>query len=193
MPLVSTSESARALCPGRLQPSPERGAKALAAGASRKGNGPVQAHQIASEKNHRQITINHHCTFDVADAGADIFVFYDPARQCGHCCERLGELRRAAKLLGYVPQCDMALLQLQAERTFAFLPLSDTDRLQPGEPAIAIGNPLALGNVDQTPTVSLGIVSGLNQFRGAYSDAIVTDTSINPGNSGGPLLNLRGE
>lgn len=64
-----------------------------------------------------------------------------------------------------------------------------------GDFCVAIGNPLALGAVDQTVTVTLGVVSGLHQFRGngIYNDTIVTDAAINPGNSGGPLLNLSGE
>lgn len=98
-----------------------------------------------------------------------------------------------AKLVGRDQRGDLALLKLEGEKEFPYLPLGDSDGLKVGEYSIAIGNPLALGVVDQTPTVTRGIISGLHQNRGGYSDAIVTDAAINPGNSGGPLINMKGE
>ena len=73
-------------------------------------------------------------------------------------------------------------------------PLGDSTRLQVGEWAIAVGNPLGLDN-----TVTLGIISTLNRSSSQVGipdkrlDFIQTDTAINPGNSGGPLLNAQGE
>jgi S1-C subfamily serine protease len=70
----------------------------------------------------------------------------------------------------------------------------DSDKLRPGEWAIAIGNPLGLDN-----TVTAGIISATGRNAGdiGASDKrvglIQTDAAINPGNSGGPLLNQLGE
>lgn len=72
--------------------------------------------------------------------------------------------------------------------------LGDSDQVQVGDWAIAVGNPLGLDN-----TVTLGIVSTLNRSSAAVGipdkrlDFIQTDAAINPGNSGGPLLNAQGE
>ena len=93
-----------------------------------------------------------------------------------------------AKLVGSDPKTDLALLKIEASRlpTLAF---GDSDRLQVGEPVMAIGNPFGLEQ-----TVTTGIVSAKERFIGAgpYDDFIQTDTSINPGNSGGPLVDVRG-
>src|SRR5262249_31938072 len=93
-----------------------------------------------------------------------------------------------ARLVGGDAKTDIALLKIDATRlpTLAF---GDSDRLQVGEPVMAIGNPFGL---DQT--VTTGIVSAKERFIGAgpYDDFIQTDASINPGNSGGPLVDVRG-
>lgn len=78
------------------------------------------------------------------------------------------------------------------------LPLGDAEKLQVGEQAIAIGNPLGL---EFQRSVTSGIISALNrtiqidtdQGTNYMEDLIQTDASINPGNSGGPLLNAKGE
>jgi serine protease Do len=69
------------------------------------------------------------------------------------------------------------------------MPFGDSDRLEVGEPVMAIGNPFGL---DQT--VTTGIVSAKERFIGSgpYDDFIQTDASVNPGNSGGPLVDTRG-
>jgi Do/DeqQ family serine protease len=69
--------------------------------------------------------------------------------------------------------------------------LGDSDKLQVGQWAIAIGNPFGLDR-----TVTVGVVSATgrsNMGIETYEDFIQTDASINPGNSGGPLLNVYGE
>jgi len=73
--------------------------------------------------------------------------------------------------------------------------LGDSDLLEVGEIAVAIGNPLGL---DFQRTVTAGVISGLNRSirtedGNVMENLIQTDASINPGNSGGPLLNSRGE
>ncbi len=80
------------------------------------------------------------------------------------------------------------------------LPLGDSDKVEVGSIAIAIGNPFSLGI-----SFNVGVVSGLGRSIGApltdeegrpirrIPGLIQTDAAINPGNSGGPLVNLRGE
>jgi serine protease Do len=94
----------------------------------------------------------------------------------------------AARVVGTDPPTDLALLKIDAS-SLAVLPLGDSDRLQVGEPVMAIGNPFGL---DQT--VTTGIVSAKERFIGSgpYDEFVQTDASINPGNSGGPLLDSRG-
>ena len=93
-----------------------------------------------------------------------------------------------AKLVGGDPRSDIALLRIEAKNLTA-IPFGNSDRLEVGEPVMAIGNPFGL---DQT--VTTGIVSAKERFIGAgpYDDFIQTDCSINPGNSGGPLIDARG-
>jgi serine protease Do len=93
-----------------------------------------------------------------------------------------------ARVIGTDPPTDLALLKVDGAN-FPVLPLGDSDRLEVGEPVMAIGNPFGL---DQT--VTTGIVSAKERFIGSgpYDDFIQTDASINPGNSGGPLLDSRG-
>ena len=70
-------------------------------------------------------------------------------------------------------------------------PLGDSDKLNVGEWAIAIGSPFGLEQ-----TVTVGVVSATGRSEVGivpYENFVQTDASINPGNSGGPLLNFRGE
>ena len=95
-------------------------------------------------------------------------------------------------------QNDLAILEITA-RDLPTAELGDSDKLQVGQKAIAIGN--ALGQFQNTVTV--GVVSGLGRSITAggglgmqeksYESVIQTDAAINPGNSGGPLLNSAGQ
>jgi serine protease Do len=103
-----------------------------------------------------------------------------------------------ATVLARDPDQDLAVLKINATN-LATVSLGDSDSLQLGQTAIAIGN--ALGQFSNT--VSVGVVSGLGRTVTAsapdsdaeetISDVIQTDAAINPGNSGGPLLDLRGD
>ena len=69
--------------------------------------------------------------------------------------------------------------------------LGDSDKIQVGEWAIAIGSPFGLEE-----TVTVGVISAKGRSglgTGTYEDLLQTDASINPGNSGGPLVNIDGE
>ena len=97
------------------------------------------------------------------------------------------------RVVGTDPLTDVAVIDIEADN-LPTVPLSDSNELQPGEWAIAIGNPLGLDS-----TVTVGIVSATGRTSGQIGvvdkrvDFIQTDAAINPGNSGGPLLNERGE
>lgn len=99
------------------------------------------------------------------------------------------------KVLGTDRITDLAVVEIDdPEQQLPVAPLGDSDHVQVGDWAIAVGNPLGLDN-----TVTLGIISTLNRPSSEVGipdkrvDFIQTDAAINPGNSGGPLLNDRGE
>lgn len=98
-----------------------------------------------------------------------------------------------ARVLGHHAVGDITLLKVERDRPFPYLPLGDSDALRIGEDVIAIGNPFGTAAYTGDPTVTFGIVSALNRYRGNYNDAIQTDAPVNPGNSGGPLINAAGE
>jgi len=109
---------------------------------------------------------------------------------------RIGDGRSfKAKVLGTDPVGDLAALKLEVPEgeTVPWLELGDSDALRVGDEVLAIGNPFALGVLDQSPTFTTGIVSALNHTQGTYAECIVTDAEVNPGNSGGPLVNMAGE
>src|SRR5262245_10813971 len=93
-----------------------------------------------------------------------------------------------ARVVGADSKTDIALLKIEA-RNLITIPFGDSDKLEVGEPVMAIGNPFGL---DQT--VTTGIVSAKERFIGSgpYDDFIQTDAAVNPGNSGGPLIDARG-
>jgi len=106
-----------------------------------------------------------------------------------------------AYVKGASPENDLAIVSVFLEdmsdetlESIAIAALGDSDSLQVGEPAIAIGNSLGYGQ-----SVTTGVISALN--RNVFADEpdmipgylIQTDAAINPGNSGGALLNVKGE
>ena len=109
---------------------------------------------------------------------------------------RIGDGRSfKARLLGRDPFGDLAALQLDVPegQSVPWLPLGDSEALRVGDDALAVGNPFALGVLDQAPTFTIGIISALHHTQGSYTECIVTDAEVNPGNSGGPLVNMAGE
>ncbi|WP_017659064.1 HhoA/HhoB/HtrA family serine endopeptidase [Baaleninema simplex] len=98
------------------------------------------------------------------------------------------------RVMGVDVVTDLAVVKIDAGNTsLPVATLGDSDRVQVGDWAIAVGNPLGLDN-----TVTLGIVSTLNRSSAQVGipdkrlDFIQTDAAINPGNSGGPLLDEQG-
>lgn len=108
----------------------------------------------------------------------------------------------AAELVGTDEVNDLALIRLQTDGdSLPVAPLGTSEDLLIGEWVVAIGNPFGYLLSNPEPTVTAGVVSGLNRNiiptsddnRGYYLGMIQTDASINPGNSGGPLVNAAGE
>lgn len=99
----------------------------------------------------------------------------------------------AGQVKGFDEFSDLAVVKIEGEN-LPVVSLGDSSKIQVGDWAIAVGNPLGLDN-----TVTLGIISTLKRSSAQAGipdkrlDFIQTDTAINPGNSGGPLLNDRGE
>jgi S1-C subfamily serine protease len=98
----------------------------------------------------------------------------------------------SAELKGADPSADIAVLKIDTTGLRA-LSFANSDALQVGQIAIAIGNPLGLQH-----TVTAGVVSALGRTLRAgngrlIDDVIQTDASLNPGNSGGPLVNSSGQ
>ncbi|MCO5179762.1 MAG: trypsin-like peptidase domain-containing protein [Anaerolineae bacterium] len=108
--------------------------------------------------------------------------------------------RRAAEVIGADVDSDLAVIKIENLPDGVLpIPLGDSNDIQVGQFAVAIGNPFG-----EAGSLSLGIISGLGRTLtsdriaeggGRYSlpKVIQTDAAINPGNSGGPLLNLAGE
>lgn len=101
-----------------------------------------------------------------------------------------------ARVVGTDPSSDLAVVKLQGASGLTPATFANSDKVQVGDTAVAIGAPLGLSN-----TVTEGIISaigravltGSNQSNGTVIDALQTDAAINPGNSGGALLDGAGK
>jgi len=104
-----------------------------------------------------------------------------------------------AELVGTDERTDLAVLKCRLKRPLpagTVARLGDSERVKPGQWAIAIGSPLGYKS-----SLTVGVISAKGRRLGEmdrtnmanYSDLIQTDASINPGNSGGPLVNIDGE
>jgi len=101
------------------------------------------------------------------------------------------QTEHAARLVGFDPETDLAVIKIDTEKPLPSVQIGNSDAVQVGEWAVAIGSPFGL-----EASVTVGIVSAKGRdIDGAeqFQRFIQTDAAINPGNSGGPLLNARGE
>ncbi|KIL42853.1 serine protease [Jeotgalibacillus alimentarius] len=108
--------------------------------------------------------------------------------------------KEEATVLGGDQWTDLAVLQISSENVETVAEFGDSQALKPGEPVIAIGNPLGL---QFSGSVTTGVVSGvertipvdINQDGQVdwQAEVIQTDAAINPGNSGGALVNIEGQ
>ena len=98
-----------------------------------------------------------------------------------------------AEIVGQDEQSDLAVLKVEPENTLTAAEFGDSDALQPGEYAYAIGSP---GGVQFANTITGGRISAINRdvtINDRVMTLIQTDASINPGNSGGALINKYGQ
>jgi serine protease Do len=96
-------------------------------------------------------------------------------------------------VIGTDAQTDLAVVKINPPKNIQPIKIGDSDSLQVGEPAIAIGNPLGL---EFKGSVTSGVISALARTiddQGQRFPLIQTDAAINPGNSGGALINADGE
>ena len=102
-----------------------------------------------------------------------------------------------AKIIGTDAASDICLLKIE-EENLPYVDLGNSDDVIIGEWVIALGNPFGLFELNDKPTVTVGVVSAtgmnLEQINERYYlNMIQTDAAINGGNSGGPLVNSLGE
>ena len=121
-------------------------------------------------------------------------------RNARHIRVRLNDGRTYdAEVCGTDPRSDLAMIKLVGDDVPVGLPcveLADSDKVEVGQWALAVGNPFGLAN-----SFTVGVISACGRNmrdRKFYSDVfygnlIQTDAAINPGNSGGPLFDLRGK
>jgi serine protease Do len=100
------------------------------------------------------------------------------------------------RVVGRDPNTDVAILKIDMQGEPPVVPLGNSDQIQVGDWAIAVGNPfgrlqgtVTVGVISATGRSALNIVGGTP----ALQDFIQTDASINFGNSGGPLCDIEGE
>ncbi|HZH61848.1 MAG TPA: trypsin-like peptidase domain-containing protein [Metabacillus sp.] len=108
--------------------------------------------------------------------------------------------RIPAEILGSDVLTDLAVLRVDSEKITKVAEFGDSDAVRPGEPVIAIGNPLGL---QFSGSVTQGIISGTERaipidengdgLVDWNAEVLQTDAAINPGNSGGALINLDGK
>lgn len=102
-----------------------------------------------------------------------------------------------AKLIGSDSASDICLLKIDGD-DLPYVTLGNSDDIIIGEWVIALGNPFGLFELNDKPTVTVGVVSASGMNLDAinnryYLNMIQTDASINGGNSGGPLVNSEGK
>jgi serine protease Do len=108
--------------------------------------------------------------------------------------------RIPAEILGSDQLTDLAVLRVDSAKIKQVAEFGDSDDVKPGEPVIAIGNPLGL---QFSGSVTQGVISGTERAIPVDSDGdgqvdwnaevLQTDAAINPGNSGGALINIDGK
>jgi serine protease Do len=102
-----------------------------------------------------------------------------------------------AKVIGTDKTSDICLLKIDA-KDLPFINLGSSDDIMAGEWVIALGNPFGLFDINDKPSVTVGVISAMGMNLGAsdnryYINMLQTDAAINQGNSGGPLVNAVGE
>ena len=102
-----------------------------------------------------------------------------------------GDAEYRARLIGFDRETDLAVIKIDPKTSLQPVTIGNSDAVQVGDWAVAIGSPFGL-----EASVTAGIVSATGREISAaqqFQRFIQTDAAINPGNSGGPLLDIRGE
>jgi serine protease Do len=103
-----------------------------------------------------------------------------------------GDQGHEAKVIGIDEETDLAVIKIETNKALPVAKLGNSDGVEVGDWAMAIGSPFALEN-----TVTAGIISAKGRSNivpnRQFQSFIQTDAAINPGNSGGPLVNMAGE
>jgi serine protease Do len=96
----------------------------------------------------------------------------------------------SAKVVGTDPRTDIAVVRVDAHKALPYIQLGNSEKVEPGQWVVAMGNPFGLGG-----SVTAGIVSaqGRDIGDGPYDHFIQVDAPINQGNSGGPLFTQDGK
>lgn len=146
------------------------------------GTGSGVIYKVSGDKAY--IVTNHH----VIDGASELEVTFSDGTKV------------PATLVGGDQWTDLAVLEIASEQVKTVAEFGDSDQLQIGEPAIAIGNPLGL---TFSGSVTQGIISGLERAIPVdinqdgvpdwQAEVLQTDAAINPGNSGGALVNIDGQ
>lgn len=102
-----------------------------------------------------------------------------------------------ATLVGTDPNTDISLLKIE-EKGLPYLNFANSDNIEVGQWALAVGNPLGLNSTVTAGIISakgrgIGILGGQGKATNPIESFIQTDAAINPGNSGGALVNTNGE
>jgi serine protease Do len=108
-----------------------------------------------------------------------------------------GGKQMKAKVVGSDSYTDICLLKVDGKE-LPYVTLGNSDDVIIGEWTIAFGNPFGLFEINDKPTVTVGVISATGMKLGQmenryYRDMIETDAAINGGNSGGPLVNSNGD
>lgn len=136
--------------------------------------------------------------FNISDQKIFILTNYHVVEDSKKLAVSLKEKNYEAEFVGGDKESDLAVISLDKKNIpndvanmLKPMKFGDSDKLQIGETAIAIGNPLGYSN-----TVTVGVISAVNRkisLPDKSLEVIQTDAAINPGNSGGALTNINGE
>jgi S1-C subfamily serine protease len=110
----------------------------------------------------------------------------------------VGAMEKTAKIAGIDEDSESALIKVDAQG-LKFVPLADSAKTRPGEPAYTFGNPFGTLSADDKVSFSRGFISGVykltdnGDFQSKYRAAVIeTEAAVNPGSDGGPLVDCQG-
>ncbi|HEY3441523.1 MAG TPA: Do family serine endopeptidase [Paludibaculum sp.] len=127
----------------------------------------------------------------IVDKNGYIITNFHVVEQADHIKVKLtgDKTEYKAKLIGTDEETDVAIIKIDVGKPLQPIKIANSDSVQVGDWAVAIGAPFGLET-----SVTAGIVSATGRdIARQFQRFIQTDAAINPGNSGGPLVNINGE